>query len=131
MFAAELLWPALDRLTPANAQGELYLTDAVRDLVEGGHRVAVHIAADPTETEGVNTRVELAEAGSALRDRINRNHMLAGVTIVDPGSTWIGPEVRLGTDVTVHPFTLLQGSTAVADRASSRTTLRDHRRRDR
>ena len=118
VFAAELLWPALERLTPVNAQGELYLTDAVRDLVEGGHRVAVHVAANPTETEGVNTRVELAEAGTALRDRINHAHMLAGVTIVDPASTWIGPEVRLGTDVTVHPFTLLQGATAIADRAT-------------
>jgi bifunctional UDP-N-acetylglucosamine pyrophosphorylase/glucosamine-1-phosphate N-acetyltransferase len=47
VFRGDLLWPALDRLTPANAQGELYLTDAVRDLVVGGHRVAVHVAADP------------------------------------------------------------------------------------
>ena len=68
----------------ANAQGELYLTDAVRGIVESGQRVAVHVAPDPDETEGVNTRVELARAGGALRDRINRAHMLAGVTIVDP-----------------------------------------------
>ena len=65
VFAAALLWPALARLQPANAQGELYLTDAVRDLVEAGHRVVVHVADDPDETEGVNTRVELATAAAA------------------------------------------------------------------
>ena len=110
VFRAELLWPALERLTPANAQGELYLTDAVRDLAAGGHRVAVHVAGDPDETEGVNTRVELAAAGLTLRDRINRAHMLAGVTIVDPASTWIEPGVQLAADVTVHPFTVLRGA---------------------
>ena len=71
--------------TPANAQGELYLTDAVRGVVAAGGRVGVFVAPDPAETEGVNTRVELAAAGAALRERINREHMLAGVTIVDPG----------------------------------------------
>ncbi len=114
VFRAELLWPALERLTPANVQGELYLTDAVRDLATGGHRVAVHVADDPDETEGVNTRVELAAAGQALRDRVNRTHMLAGVTIVDPGSTWIEPAVELAADVTVHPFTVLRGPTRIA-----------------
>ena len=64
VFRADLLWDAVERLTPANAQGELYLTDAVRDLVAAGHRVAVHVAADPAETEGVNTRVELAAAAA-------------------------------------------------------------------
>jgi bifunctional UDP-N-acetylglucosamine pyrophosphorylase/glucosamine-1-phosphate N-acetyltransferase len=69
------------------------------------------------ETEGVNTRVELAAAGAALRDRINREHMLSGVTIVDPATTWIEPGVTIAADVTVHPFTLLQGSTSVAGKA--------------
>ena len=64
VFRAEQLWPALERLQPANAQGELYLTDAVRDLVDGGHVVAAHVAADPAETEGVNTRAELAAAAA-------------------------------------------------------------------
>lgn len=114
VFRADALWPALDALTPANAQGELYLTDAVRDIAAGGARVAVHVAADPDETEGVNTRVELALAAAALRDRINRAHMLAGVTIVDPQSTWIEPTVVLEADSVVHPFTVLRGSTAVA-----------------
>lgn len=118
VFRGEALWPALERLTPANAQGELYLTDAVRDLVARGERVAVHVAPDPAETEGVNTRVEQAVATAALRDRINRSHMLAGVTIVDPGSTWIEPTVILAEDVTVHPFTVLRGATRVGEGAT-------------
>src|SRR6185436_7864965 len=64
VFRTDLLWPALDRLEPHNAQGELYLTDAVRDLVGSGERVVAHLAADPTETEGVNTRAELAAAAA-------------------------------------------------------------------
>ena len=114
VFHADALWPALDRLTPANAQGELYLTDAVRGIVEAGMRVGVHVAPDPSETEGVNTRVELAAATAALRDRINRGHMLDGVTIVDPPSTWIEPTVTFEPDAVVHPFTVLRGSTTVA-----------------
>ena len=84
VFRAERLWPVLDRLTPHNVQGELYLTDSVALLVADGDRVAVHKGGDPVETEGVNTRAELADAAAALRDRINEEHMLAGVTIVDP-----------------------------------------------
>ena len=114
VFRAELLWPALDRLEPHNAQGELYLTDAVRDLVSRGARVVAHVAGDSAETEGVNTRVELAAAAAVLRDRINEAHMLAGVAIADPATTWIEPTVRLEADVTVHPFTLLRGSTTAA-----------------
>jgi bifunctional UDP-N-acetylglucosamine pyrophosphorylase/glucosamine-1-phosphate N-acetyltransferase len=117
VFRGDLLWPALERLQPVNVQGELYLTDAVRDLVAGGHRVVVHVAPDPDETEGVNTRVELAAAAAALRDRINAAHMLAGVTIADPLTTWIDPTVTLEPDTVVHPFTLLQGETSVAEGA--------------
>ncbi|MBA2296605.1 MAG: bifunctional UDP-N-acetylglucosamine diphosphorylase/glucosamine-1-phosphate N-acetyltransferase GlmU [Actinobacteria bacterium] len=117
VFRAEHLWPALERLAPHNAQGELYLTDAVLDLVEQGIRVAAHVAADPNETEGVNTRAELAAAAAALRDRINLAHMLAGVTIADPSSTWIEPTVWLEADAVIHPFTILRGATRVAARA--------------
>jgi len=113
VFDAERLWPALERLEPHNAQGELYLTDAVRGLVEAGEEVAVHRAHDPAEIEGVNTRAELAAAAAVLRDRINERHMLAGVTIVDPASTWIDPSVELAPDAVIEPFTVLQGSTRV------------------
>ena len=113
VFRADRLWPALERLTPHNAQGELYLTDAVRFLVEDGEAVAVHEAPDPAQTEGVNTRVELAVAAAALRDRINVDHMLAGVTIADPATTWIEPTVELAPDTTIHPYTMLRGATRV------------------
>jgi bifunctional UDP-N-acetylglucosamine pyrophosphorylase/glucosamine-1-phosphate N-acetyltransferase len=113
VFDAAKLWPTLERLDPANAQGELYLTDAVRLLVEEGARVSAYQAA-PGEAEGVNNRVELAAAAAALRDRINEEHMLAGVTIVDPASTWIEPTVELEPDATIHPFTVLRGQTRVA-----------------
>jgi len=114
VFDAQKLWPALERLQPNNVQGELYLTDTVRDLVAAGERVAVHLAEDPAECEGVNTRAELAAAAAVLRDRINHAHMLSGVTIVDPASTWIDPSVELEPDSTVQPFTVLRGSTTVA-----------------
>jgi bifunctional UDP-N-acetylglucosamine pyrophosphorylase/glucosamine-1-phosphate N-acetyltransferase len=112
VFTASKLWPALERIEPANAQGELYLTDAVRLLVDDDELVAAH-EGDPEEAEGVNTRMELAAAGAALRDRINEEHMSAGVTIVDPSSTWIEPSVELEADSTIHPFTVLRGTTRV------------------
>src|SRR5262249_1158638 len=89
VFRAAKLWPALERLGPHNAQGELYVTDTVGLLVADGEPCAVQLAEDPFEAEGVNTRVELALAAASLRDRINEAHMLAGVTIVDPSTTWI------------------------------------------
>src|SRR4051794_38302376 len=113
VFRADALWPALDRLEPKNVQGELYLTDAIEIIARDG-KVAAHIAGDARETDGVNTRVELAQAGAVLRDRINEAHMLAGVTIVDPKTTWIEPAVELDPDVTVQPFTFLRGHTRVS-----------------
>jgi bifunctional UDP-N-acetylglucosamine pyrophosphorylase/glucosamine-1-phosphate N-acetyltransferase len=117
VFRADRLWPVLDRLTPHNAQGELYLTDSVALLVGDGNRVAVHKGGDPVETEGVNTRVELAAAAAALRDRVNELHMLAGVTIVDPATTWIDADVVIEPDAVIQPFTTIRGATRIAARA--------------
>jgi bifunctional UDP-N-acetylglucosamine pyrophosphorylase/glucosamine-1-phosphate N-acetyltransferase len=114
VFHADLLWPALGRLEPHNAQGELYVTDTVGLLVSDGETVAVHTAPVAWEVEGINTRVELAFVGAKLRDRINEAHMLAGVTIVDPGSTWIEAGVEIDPDVTIHPFTVLRGDVRIA-----------------
>jgi bifunctional UDP-N-acetylglucosamine pyrophosphorylase/glucosamine-1-phosphate N-acetyltransferase len=118
VFDADRVWPALEQLDTSNEQGELYLTDAVRVLVENGDRVAAYTAPDPAEAEGVNTRAELAEAAAGLRDRINRAHMLAGVTIVDPRSTWIEADVEIEPDATIHPFTVISGQSRVAAGAS-------------
>ena len=113
VFGGSELWQALDELKPDNVQGELYLTDTVRALVEAGKRVATYKADDPEAPLGINTRVELAAAAAVLRDRINERHMLAGTTIVDPQATWIDAEVELEPDSVVQPFTVLRGSTRV------------------
>ena len=107
-FAAEKLWPLLDRLEPKNAQGELYVTDTLGLLVADGDPVAVHAAEPAWEVEGINTRVELAFVAGKLRERINEQHMLDGVTIVDPESTWIEAGVELAQDVTIHPYTVIR-----------------------
>jgi bifunctional UDP-N-acetylglucosamine pyrophosphorylase/glucosamine-1-phosphate N-acetyltransferase len=114
VFQAAKLWPLLDRLEPHNAQGELYVTDTLGLLVGDGEAVAVHTAPVPFDVEGINTRVELAAVTAALRDRINERHMLAGVTIVDPSSTWIEADVEIEADATIHPFTVLRGATKIA-----------------
>jgi bifunctional UDP-N-acetylglucosamine pyrophosphorylase/glucosamine-1-phosphate N-acetyltransferase len=114
VFSVSALWAALDRLEPDNAQGELYLTDCVRHIVESGGAGNVFRAPDPALALGINTRVELAEAAELLRERINEGHMLAGVTIVDPASTWIDADVELEADVTIHPFTVIRGPVKVA-----------------
>ncbi len=118
VFRGAALWPALETLQPQNAQGELYLTDVVRVLAGSGEVVAGYLVSDATEAVGVNTRVELAAATSALRDRINEAHMLAGVTIVDPPSTWLDPSVRIEADAVIHPFTVLRGQTTVGEGAA-------------
>ncbi|HEX2043992.1 MAG TPA: NTP transferase domain-containing protein, partial [Gaiellaceae bacterium] len=117
VFASGDLWPALERLAPDNAQGELYLTDAVRHLVDDGRRASVYRASDPLVGEGVNTRADLAAAGARLRDEILRRHMEAGVTIVDPATTWIEADVAIEPDAVVHPFTVLRGRTIVREAA--------------
>ena len=117
VFAAADLWSALERLDTHNAQGELYLTDAIATLVDGGRAVATVRAGDATEADGVNTRGELALAAAALRDRINARHLEAGVTIVDPQSTWIDAGVELEPDTVIEPFTVLRGRTRVGREA--------------
>jgi len=113
VFRAEKLWPVLDRLDPHNAQGELYVTDTLGLLAADGETCAVQLADDPLEAEGVNTRAELATAAARLRDRINDAHMLAGVTIVDPASTWIEAGVEIEADVVVHPYTVIRGGVRI------------------
>jgi bifunctional UDP-N-acetylglucosamine pyrophosphorylase / glucosamine-1-phosphate N-acetyltransferase len=114
VFAAAPLWEALGRLDAHNAQGELYLTDTIAQLVAAGHRAAAWLCPDELAPLGINTRAELAVAAAELRRRINEEHMLAGVTIVDPDSTWIEADVELEPDAVVHPFTVLRGETKVA-----------------
>ena len=126
-FDGEKLAASIGKLTMANAQGELYLTDIIGILKSAGESIAAIMIDDFTETLGVNDRVQLAESAAMLRDRINDQWMRAGVTIVDPTTTWIDATVELSNDVTLHPGTALLGSTKVATGAviGPRTTLTD------
>jgi bifunctional UDP-N-acetylglucosamine pyrophosphorylase/glucosamine-1-phosphate N-acetyltransferase len=113
VFSSDALWPALASLESSNAQGELYLTDAVGKIVADGKRAAVYRAPDPIVGLGINNRAELAQAASELRDRLVEKHMLAGVTIVDPATTWIEEPVEIEPDAVIHPFTVLRGRTVI------------------
>jgi bifunctional UDP-N-acetylglucosamine pyrophosphorylase / glucosamine-1-phosphate N-acetyltransferase len=113
VFDAAALWQALEGLDAANAQGEVYLTDAIARIVDAGGRAAAHRSLDPLAPLGINNRAELAVAAAALRGRINERHMLAGVTIIDPATAWIDAGVGLEPDVVIHPFTVLRGTTRV------------------
>jgi bifunctional UDP-N-acetylglucosamine pyrophosphorylase/glucosamine-1-phosphate N-acetyltransferase len=117
VFRADDLWWALERLGTDNALGELYLTETVSGLLADGRPVEVVPASDPEATEGVNTRADLARAAEILRRRILEEHMLAGVTVVDPGTTWIEAATELEADAVVHPFTVLRGRTTVGAEA--------------
>jgi bifunctional UDP-N-acetylglucosamine pyrophosphorylase / glucosamine-1-phosphate N-acetyltransferase len=117
VFSAPDLWWALERVDDANAQGELYLTDTIESLVADGRRVAVRTISDIEAVQGVNTRLELAQAAAVLRDRIPAEHMLAGVSVLDPTTTWIEADVRIEPDAVIHPFTVLRGRTSVGAEA--------------
>jgi bifunctional UDP-N-acetylglucosamine pyrophosphorylase/glucosamine-1-phosphate N-acetyltransferase len=107
---------AIGKLSTDNAQGEEYLTDVVGILVGAGEPVGAVIAS-ADETAGVNDRVQLAAAARAYNSRLLEEHMRAGVTVVDPLTTWVGADVRLARDVTLLPGTDLRGATRVDEEA--------------
>ncbi len=116
-FRRSVLAPALRRLTPDNAQGELYLTDVVGVLRDAGYRVGAVQVDDPADAEGINDRLQLAAAEAELRRRTNERWLRAGVTLVDPASTYLDATVQLAADVTLFPGTILQGSTVIGQGA--------------
>jgi bifunctional UDP-N-acetylglucosamine pyrophosphorylase/glucosamine-1-phosphate N-acetyltransferase len=124
---AKFLRDAVGRLAPANAQGELYLTDIVGLAVEDGLPVGAHVLEDVWQTQGVNDRAQLARLGREYNRRLTTHWMSEGVTIVDPDTTWIDSAVVLAPDVTLHPGTQLLGATVVESGASigPDTTLRN------
>jgi bifunctional UDP-N-acetylglucosamine pyrophosphorylase / glucosamine-1-phosphate N-acetyltransferase len=111
-FSADWLWNALHHI-PLSKKGEYYLTDTVELAVKAGLPVQALVSDDLTETIGINTRVHLAEAESAMRTRINHEHMLAGVTIINPAATYIEPGVKIGRDTVIWPNTYLRGKTVI------------------
>ncbi|MFA5874762.1 MAG: bifunctional UDP-N-acetylglucosamine diphosphorylase/glucosamine-1-phosphate N-acetyltransferase GlmU [Anaerolineales bacterium] len=113
-FSANWLWEALHKIK-VSKKGEYYLTDTVALAVQAGLTVQALVSDDLVETIGINTRVHLAEAELAMRQRINRAHMLAGVTIVDPASTYIEPGIKIGRDTVIWPNTYLRGKTVIGE----------------
>ncbi len=112
-FAAEPLVEALDSLGNDNSAGEYYLGDVLPMLREQGLRVVAHRASDPNVNLGVNNRADLAAVAAEARRQINDRHMRAGVTIVDPSSTWIDADVEIAADATIEPGTALRGATRI------------------
>ena len=112
-FDIAALRSALSRLSSNNAQQELYLTDVVAILRQDGQTVHARHVDDSALVAGVNNRVQLAELGAELNRRIVAAHQMAGVTIVDPATTWIDVDVTIGRDTVVHPGTQLLGRTQI------------------
>ncbi|WP_397379373.1 bifunctional UDP-N-acetylglucosamine diphosphorylase/glucosamine-1-phosphate N-acetyltransferase GlmU [Paenibacillus sp. YYML68] len=114
-FDNRKLFAALSQVTNQNAQNEYYITDVIAILNGQGERVDGYVLADSAESIGVNDRLALAEAEQAMRTRINRNHMLNGVTIIDPASTYIEADVQIGADTVIYPGTVLRGETVIGE----------------
>ncbi len=113
VFDSKNLYEALDLLKNDNAQGEYYLPDTLMIIKDKGLKVDAMIAEDATEIEGVNSRVQLAAAEKIMKLRINRAWMEAGVTIIDPETTYIAPDVRIENDVVIYPDTFICGNTVI------------------
>jgi bifunctional UDP-N-acetylglucosamine pyrophosphorylase/glucosamine-1-phosphate N-acetyltransferase len=114
-FDGAWMWDALRRVRANPHKGEYFLTDLAETALADGRAVTAVVSADADEFIGINTRVDLADAEAALRRRINRAHMLNGVTIVDPATTYIAPDVVIGMDTTILPNTHLQGATRIGE----------------
>lgn len=120
----EFLFSALEKLDPSNAQGEYYLTDILQLAVAQGRRVAATVLDNPDEGLGVNARRQLAEAEQVIRRQIRDRWLEAGVTMIDPASTWIDAGVSIGKDTTLHPNVTLEGSTVLGEDCTVRTGTR-------
>ncbi len=106
-FDGRRLWPALERVRPENDQGEYYLTDVIGLLAKAGGSIEAVVVEDPDEALGVNDRKQLAALAAIQRRRILDRHMLAGVTILDPASTYIDDTVTIGADTVIYPNVII------------------------
>ena len=114
-FDANWLWDALHRIPKNPKKGEYYLTDIVELASKDGLAVQATVMDDLEETIGVNTRIHLSEVEIAMRRRINHAHMLNGVTMIDPASTYIEASVTIGKDTVLMPNTYLHGKTEIGE----------------
>lgn len=113
-FDIKSLLLSLDELSNDNNQGEYYLTDVIGILKGKGKRVGA-VVTDYEDTIGVNSRVQLAEAEEILRKRINNKHLTNGVTLIDPNTTYIGVDVKIGKDTIIYPNNILEGNTEIEE----------------
>jgi len=125
LFDIDALRASVAKLKSNNSQGELYLTDVIADIKASGGKAAAILSNDYSETLGINDRSQLADCAAIMRDRINYQHMLNGVEIVDPTTTWIDSNVTIEADATIFPESWLAGTTTVGAKAiiGPRTTL--------
>jgi bifunctional UDP-N-acetylglucosamine pyrophosphorylase / glucosamine-1-phosphate N-acetyltransferase len=123
-FDAAPLFGALSSLSAANAQGEYYLTDLVKAYRARGLAVETVSLEDPREIMGVNSRKELAQVTAILNATRHDELMAAGVSIVDPASTWIGPDVTVGSDTVIHPNVYLEGRTRIGSGCTINASVR-------
>jgi bifunctional UDP-N-acetylglucosamine pyrophosphorylase/glucosamine-1-phosphate N-acetyltransferase len=114
----------LEKLDPSNAQGEYYLTDIIHLAVEQGRRVAAMALDNPEEGLGVNTRRQLAEAEQVVQQQIRDRWLDAGVTMIDPATTWIDATVVIGKDTVLYPNVTLEGTTVIGEDCVLRSATR-------
>lgn len=114
-FDNKKLFAALGKITNHNAQNEYYLTDVIHILQQQGEAVSAYCTSDLAEAIGVNDRAALSDAERSMRERIVREHMLAGVTVIDPANTYIDKDVRIGADTVLLPGCSLKGSTSIGE----------------
>lgn len=107
------LFTALEQVSNDNVQGEYYLPDVIEILKKQGKTVTAYQTAEFEETLGVNDRIALSEAERILRKRINESHMRNGVTLIDPATSYIGSDVKIGQDTVIYPGTILTGKTEI------------------
>lgn len=112
-FDNEALFAALAKVDNNNSQQEYYLPDVIEILKAEGEKVTAFMTENEDETIGINDRVALANAEKVMRTRVNENHLRNGVTIIDPDTTYIGPEVTIEQDVTIQPGTTILGETTI------------------
>jgi len=124
-FAPAKLFSALERVKPANKQGEYYLTDVPQILKSDGEEVDVYLHGDAREVSGINTRAELAEFENLLRRNTIRKLMVeAGVTFLDPSHTYISAEAQLGRDCVIYPDVAIEGKTVIGEDCEIRSGTR-------
>lgn len=114
-FDNQVLFEKLEQVNNDNAQGEYYLPDVVSLILNDGEKAEIYNTQNFEEIMGINDRVMLSQAEKALQKRINHFHMKNGVTIIDPDTTFIGPDVEIGIDTTIEPGVRIGGYTTIGE----------------